>query len=96
MIPHTVCLVKSAKMTRLDILTSIPYASRLEIFPHQLLTLSKSIETMDRSKSLIDVKTALAEKYERQAAITKSQPKRIQFAHKATRYRRQIEQLKRA
>lgn len=51
---------------------------------------------MDRSKSIIDVKTALAEKYERQAALTKSTPKRIQFTHKATRYRRQIEQLNRA
>ena len=48
---------------------------------------------MDRSKSLIDIKTALAEKYERQAAGTSSTPKRKQFAYKAARYRRQIQQL---
>lgn len=48
---------------------------------------------MDRSKSLLDVKTALAEKYERKAAQTKSAPKRKQFAYKATRYRRQIAQM---
>lgn len=79
-------------MNRLDILASIPYTTGLEIFFTNYL---RSVETMDRSKSLIDVKTALAEKYERQAAGTKSQPKRIQFAHKAIRYRRQIEQMKR-
>jgi len=50
---------------------------------------------MDRSKSLIDIKTALAEKYERQAANTSSAPKRKQFAYKAARYRRQIQQLNR-
>lgn len=50
---------------------------------------------MDRSKTLVDVKTALAEKYERRAAQTKSSPKRKQFAFKATRYRRQVEQLMR-
>lgn len=50
---------------------------------------------MDRSKTLIDVKTALAEKYERQAVMTSSTPKRKQFAYKAARYRRQIEQLSR-
>lgn len=48
---------------------------------------------MDRTQTLIDVKTKLAEKYERQAANTSSKPKRKQFAYKAARYRRQIEQL---
>ncbi|WP_417849841.1 hypothetical protein [Thalassoglobus sp.] len=48
---------------------------------------------MDRSKSIVDAKTALAEKYERRAALTKSSPKRKQFAYKAARYRRQIAQL---
>ncbi len=83
------------EINRLDFLASIPYTARLKIFSSITNSL-QSVEIMDRSKSLIDVKTALAEKYERQAAATKSQPKRIQFAHKATRYRRQIEQLKRA
>ena len=50
---------------------------------------------MDASKSLIDVKTALAEKYERKAAQTGSTPKRKQFAFKARKYRRQIAQLQR-
>lgn len=50
---------------------------------------------MDRSKSKIDVKIALAEKYERLARLTSSTPKRRQFAHRAVCYRRQIEQLQR-
>lgn len=51
---------------------------------------------MDSSKSLIDVKTKLAEKYERKAALTTSTPKRKQFSNRARKYRRQIEQLGRS
>ncbi|MEZ6057136.1 MAG: hypothetical protein R3C01_10565 [Planctomycetaceae bacterium] len=39
------------------------------------------------------IKTALAEKYERLANITKSTPRRKQFAFKALRYRRQAQQV---
>ncbi|MCA9088121.1 MAG: hypothetical protein KDA90_05725 [Planctomycetaceae bacterium] len=50
---------------------------------------------MDRSKTKIDVKIALAEKYERLSRLAGSTPKTKQFAFKALRYRRQAEQMER-
>jgi hypothetical protein len=48
---------------------------------------------MDRTKTKIDVKLALAEKYERLQRVAGSTPKRKKFAFEAARYRRQLEQL---
>ncbi|MEZ6064258.1 MAG: hypothetical protein R3B90_00785 [Planctomycetaceae bacterium] len=48
---------------------------------------------MSETRTLLDVKTALAEKYERLARETKSTPRRKHFANRAVRYRRQAEQL---
>ncbi|MEW4489761.1 hypothetical protein AB1L42_16890 [Thalassoglobus sp. JC818] len=48
---------------------------------------------MDSTKTLVDVKTALALKYERKAAQTSSTPKRKQYAFKARKYRRQLAQM---
>jgi hypothetical protein len=50
---------------------------------------------MDRGKTKIDVKQALADKYTHLANIAGSEPKKKTFIHKATRYRRQVEQMKR-
>ncbi|MEZ5944543.1 MAG: hypothetical protein R3C18_24405 [Planctomycetaceae bacterium] len=50
---------------------------------------------MDRSKTKIDVKTALAEKYERLSRNAGSAPKRRKYAFDALRYRRQVEQMQR-
>jgi hypothetical protein len=50
---------------------------------------------MDRGKTKIDVKIALAEKYTHLANIAGSTPKKKTFNHKATKYRRQVEQMKR-
>lgn len=50
---------------------------------------------MSSTDNLIQVKTALAEKYERLAAQTKSTPKRKSFTNRAVKYRRQVTQLQR-
>ena len=50
---------------------------------------------MSQQRTLLDVKQALVEKYERLSRGANSQPKRHEFATRATRYRRQVEQLKR-
>ena len=50
---------------------------------------------MERGKTKIDVKVALAKKYDHLARIAGSEPKRLTFTHKATRYRRQAEQMRR-
>lgn len=50
---------------------------------------------MDRSKTLIDVKLALAAKYERRSKLTRSSPRRATLAHQALKYQRQAEQMKR-
>ncbi|MBX3440333.1 MAG: hypothetical protein KF861_22780 [Planctomycetaceae bacterium] len=42
---------------------------------------------------LIQVKQALAEKYERLARNTRSKPKKQQFSHRAVKYRRQVAQM---
>ncbi|MCA9077148.1 MAG: hypothetical protein KDA93_19130 [Planctomycetaceae bacterium] len=48
---------------------------------------------MSDNNHLIQVKTALAEKYERLSRSAKSDPKTRQFATRALRYRRQVAQL---
>jgi len=45
---------------------------------------------------LAQVKIALAEKYERKAAVTKSKPARKRFSYRSVRYRRQAEEIERA
>jgi len=45
------------------------------------------------SSAKIAIKITLAEKYERLARLTKSTPRRKQLAYRATRYRRQAEQM---
>ncbi len=49
---------------------------------------------MDRTKTKIDVKLALAEKYERLARMAGSTPKKKKFTYDAVRYRRQAEQMR--
>jgi hypothetical protein len=44
---------------------------------------------------LVQVKLALAQKYERQARVARSVPKRQKFIHRAEKLRRQAEQLSR-
>lgn len=48
---------------------------------------------MDSSKTIFDVKTTLAEKYERLARTTRSAPKRKQFSFRARKYRRQLAEM---
>lgn len=48
---------------------------------------------MSDNNHLIQVKTALAEKYERLSRSAKSEPKTRQFARRAVKYRRQVAQL---
>ncbi|SFJ06596.1 hypothetical protein [Planctomicrobium piriforme] len=48
---------------------------------------------MDRSKTIVDVKLALAEKCERLSKLSGSRPRRATLAHQALKYRRQAEQL---
>ncbi len=43
-------------------------------------------------RTFVDVKTSLAEKYERLARLTSSEPKRIAFSYNALKYRRQAAQ----
>ncbi|MCA9081495.1 MAG: hypothetical protein KDA58_13110 [Planctomycetaceae bacterium] len=50
---------------------------------------------MDSSKTKLDVKKALAAKYERLSQLAGSTPKTKQYAYKALRYRRQAEQIER-
>ncbi|MBL8851169.1 MAG: hypothetical protein JNG89_15925 [Planctomycetaceae bacterium] len=50
---------------------------------------------MEHGKTKIDVKVALAKKYTHLANIAGSEPKRKCFNNKATRYRRQAEQMRR-
>lgn len=48
---------------------------------------------MDRSKNIVDVKLALAAKYEHRSKISNSRPKRKSLATQALKYRRQAAQL---
>jgi hypothetical protein len=50
--------------------------------------------TMEK-RTFVDVKNALAAKYERLSRLTSSAPKKSTFAHLATKYRRQAEQAAR-
>jgi len=52
------------------------------------------IETMEK-RTFVDVKNALAAKYERLGRLTSSTPKRTTFAFMALKYRRQAEQAAR-
>ncbi|WP_437194559.1 hypothetical protein [Planctomicrobium sp. SH527] len=54
----------------------------------------KTGEVMDSSKNIVDVKLALAAKYERLAKVSNSRPKRASLATQALKYRRQAAQLK--
>lgn len=50
---------------------------------------------MDKSKTIVDVKLRLVEKYEGMARVCKSKPKRHSLLTQATKYRRQAAQLER-
>jgi hypothetical protein len=50
---------------------------------------------MKTKRTLIDVKTALAEKYERLATLTKSHTRKKKLSNRALVYRRQVAQLAR-
>lgn len=50
---------------------------------------------MQTARTLIDVKTALAEKYERLARLTKSQTRKQKLTNRAIVYRRQAVQIAR-
>ncbi|MEX0585237.1 MAG: hypothetical protein WD176_01245 [Pirellulales bacterium] len=52
-------------------------------------------DAMERGKTKIDVKLALADKYTHLAQIAGSEPKRKTYCYKATKYRRQAEQMRR-
>lgn len=52
------------------------------------------LQTMPK-RTFVDVKTALAEKYERLSRLTASVPKKSTFAHLALKYRRQAAQAAR-
>lgn len=52
-------------------------------------------QIMDRTKTKIDIKNALADKCERLALSAGSAAKRTKYNYDATRYRRQAEQMKR-
>lgn len=56
---------------------------------------SMKVAAVDRSKSVIDVKLALAEKYERLSRLSGSRPRAKTLAGQALKYRRQAEQLSR-
>jgi len=49
---------------------------------------------MDASKNIVDVKLALAEKYDRLSKLSNSRPKRRTLAQQSLKYRRQAETLK--
>jgi len=53
------------------------------------------VVTMDKSKTIVDVKIALAEKYERLANLSGSRPKRKTLANQAVKFRRQAAQAQR-
>ena len=61
-------------------------------FPNIWMT--QRIETMEK-RTFVDVKNALAAKYERLGRLTSSTPKRTTFAYMALKYRRQAEQAAR-
>jgi hypothetical protein len=48
---------------------------------------------MSTERTLVDVKTALAEKYERLARLTRSDTRKKHYANRALRYRRQVLQM---
>ena len=56
--------------------------------------MTSGLMTMEK-RTFVDVKNALAAKYERLSRLTSSVPKRSTFAHLATKYRRQAEQAAR-
>jgi hypothetical protein len=60
-------------------------------------TLAKYTKQVERimSQKLAEVKSRLAAKYERLAAVAKSKPKKKTYLHKAQSYRRQAEQAAR-
>lgn len=62
---------------------------------HNSDTLQAEDGRMNRDKNLIDVKQALSDKYTHLASLAGSEPKRKTLIHKATKYRRQVEQLRR-
>lgn len=51
---------------------------------------------MDRSKTIVDVKMALAAKCERLARVSGSRPKRKTLETQALKFRRQAEQFRRS
>lgn len=61
-------------------------------FPNFWMT--SGLMTMEK-RTFVDVKNALAAKYERLSRLTSSVPKKSTFAHLATKYRRQAEQAAR-
>ncbi len=48
---------------------------------------------MSNERTLVDVKTALAEKYERLARLTKSDTRKKHYINRSVRYRRQVLQM---
>ena len=54
-----------------------------------------SQSTVPTQRTLLDVKKALAEKYERLARLTNSEPRRRHFTNRANVYRRQVAQIER-
>ena len=48
---------------------------------------------MPEARTLTDVKTALAEKYEHLARLTRSETRKKKLYNRALRYRRQVAQL---
>lgn len=70
----------------------MPGASTLEGF--LIFRILERIKTMTK-RTFVDVKTALAEKYERLARLTSSVPRKASYSNLALRYRRQAAQAAR-
>ena len=87
------CSVTHPALTSCGVELATPLApDTLWGFPNFWMT--HRIETMEK-RTFVDVKTALAEKYERLSRLTSSVPKKSTFAYMALKYRRQAAQAAR-
>ena len=75
---------------------TVDFAIITDSIPNHIATgKHHSDSPMSDERTLIDVKQALADKYERLSRIAGSDTKRKQLAYRAVKYQRQVEQLKR-
>jgi len=86
-----VCFLQMAGPVVVELATWLGVGT-LPGFPNFWMT--SGLMTMEK-RTFVDVKNALAAKYERLSRLTSSVPKKATFAHLATKYRRQAEQAAR-